>query len=84
MFQAASLAIRAGELRRPTGVNLGVKPEGAPEGGERGLRWARCGRLPGQRGRVAASRGASGGIKGAKRGQPARLELWDKGRETED
>lgn len=45
---------------------------------------ARCGRLPGLRGLDAASRGASGGIKGAKGGQPARLGLWDKGREREN
>lgn len=45
---------------------------------------ARYGRLPGRRGRDGASRGASGGIKEAKGGQPARLGLWDKGRERED
>lgn len=57
---------------------------GASGGGGHRRALARCGRLPGRRGRDAASRGASGGIKGARGGQPARLGLWDKGRERED
>ena len=60
------------------------KLQSALGGAEHRLALARCGRLPGRRGQDAASRGASGGIKEAKGGQPARLGLWDKGRETED
>lgn len=60
------------------------KQLGAPGGGELRQALAHCGRLPGWRGQDAASRGASGGIKGAKGGQPARLGLWDKGRERKD
>lgn len=60
------------------------KLSGARGGGEHHQALARCGRLPGRRGQDAASRGASYGIKEAKGGQPARLGLWDKGRERKD
>lgn len=57
---------------------------GAPGGGEPRQALARCGRLPGRGGQDAESRGASGGIKGAKGGQPPCLGLWDTGRERKD